>query len=235
MGMPQWVSISQAIKLTGKSENTIRRLIYELQKTNKELAAKVISKSPTGAYQIETTFLQSRYPLLSTNGNPMSSTHEIPTGNESTTHETTQTLDPVIKAKDETITVLKSQLEKQTADYKEQLNRRDEQMKMLLERMRENNIILQGLALPSPQKEQAIEPVGVVTGTKESNPAGTQAVPMDNSSGQPKEQPMSTKTEQKDQEKKHKAKPASRKSHKSKSTKQEQPRKKGFLSFLMGK
>jgi hypothetical protein len=233
--MPQWVSIAQAIKLTGKSENTIRRLIYELQKTNKELATKVISKSPTGAYQIETTFLQSRYPLLSTNENPMSSTHGIPTSTKSTTHETTQTLDPVIKAKDETIAVLKSQLEKQTADYKEQLNRRDEQMKMLLERMRENNIILQGLTLPSPQKEQTIEPAGVVTGTKESNPVGTRAVPMDNSSEQPKEQPMSTKAEQKDQEKKHRGKPASRKSQKSKSTKQEKPKKKGFFSFLTGK
>jgi hypothetical protein len=79
MGMFQWVSIAQAIKLTGKSENTIRRLIYNLQKTNKKLAEKVINKSPTGAYQIRTIFLQSRYPLLDTNEKPMSSTQEIPT------------------------------------------------------------------------------------------------------------------------------------------------------------
>jgi hypothetical protein len=108
-------------------------------------------------------------------------------------------------------------------------------MKMLLERMRENNIILQGLALPSPQKERVVEPVGVVTSTKESNPMSTQDVPMDSSNEQPKEQPMSTKAKQKDQEKKHKAKPASSKPQKSKSTKHEQPKKTGFFSFLTRK
>jgi hypothetical protein len=51
--MPQWVTIAEAIKLTGKSENTIRRLIYDIQKTNKDLATKVVTKSPTGSYQTD--------------------------------------------------------------------------------------------------------------------------------------------------------------------------------------
>src|SRR5438128_7764831 len=160
MGMPQWVTIAESIKLTGRSENTIRRLIYDLQKTNKDLYARVVKKSSTGAYQIEIGFLYSKYQALSTNDNPMSSSNEQPKGNHSPTHDPTHELGPIIKAKDETITVLKSQLEKQAIDFKEQLNRRDEHMKMMFERMRENNMIIQGLALPAPQKEEALEPLG---------------------------------------------------------------------------
>ena len=233
--MPQWVSITNAIKLTGKSENTIRRLIYETQKTNKELATKVITKSPTGAYQIETGFLYNKYPLH-TSEQPMSKKNGIPVGNNSSTQSDTQSLDPIIKAKDETISILKSQLEKQATEYKEQLNRKDEQTKMLLERMRENNIILQGLALPMPQREKPLEPLGVVTSTNESNQKVTHDVPMDRPTEQPKMQDMGIKSEQRSSTgKRIKPKSASSKSQRSKSIKTELLKKKGIFSFFRGK
>jgi hypothetical protein len=226
MGMPKWVTISEAIKLTGKSENTIRRLIYDLQKANRELAAKILHKTSTGAYQIEEDFLYSKYPPLSTSGQPKA--------NKAPTHQGTQELDPIIKAKDETIAILKSQLEKQAADFKEQLHKRDEQMKMALERMRENNIIIQQLALPSPQlalpspqkESTTIEPLEVVKGTQESNHEVTHDVPMGNSSGQPKHQNMGTKHKQ------------AKTSEKQKPKVNKQPKsqeKKGFFSFFRRK
>ncbi len=192
--MPQWVTIAEAIKLTGKSENTIRRLIYDLQKTNKELTARVIDKSPTGAYQIERGFLYSKYPPVSTNKQPTSSPNEQPIGNNSPTHQSTQEIDPIIRAKDETIAILKSQLEKQAADFKEQSNKRDEQMKMMFERMRENNIIIQGLALPAPQKEE----LEVIKGTNVGNHQNSHDVPMGSPNEQPKHQVMGTKHKQKE-------------------------------------
>ena len=217
--MPNWVTIAEAIKLTGKSENTIRRLIYDLQKTNKELAEKAIRKSSTGAYQIEEGFLHSKYPPVSTS--------EQPKSNSTPTHQGTQQLDPVIKAKDETIAILKSQLERQAADFKEQLHKRDEQMKMALERMRENNIIIQQLALPSPQKETTtIEPLEVVKGTHESNHQVTHDVPVGSSSEQPKHQNVGTKHKQ--AKTSEKQKPKVNKQSKSQE-------KKGFFSFLRGK
>ena len=227
--MPQRVTIAEAIKLTGKSENTIRRFIYDLQKTNKDLATKVVTKSPTGSYQIEAGFLYTKYPHVSTNDQPMSSPNEQPTGNHSPTHQPTHELDPIIKAKDETIAILKSQLEKQAADYKEQLNRRDEQMKMMFERMRENNIIIQGLALPVPQKEEALEPLGVVKDTHKS----THDVPMSGPNDQPKQQSMGTSHKQKQSVDKQKAIKGTHKQHPKITQKTtEQPKKKGFFSWL---
>jgi hypothetical protein len=212
--MPQWVTIGEAIKRTGKSENTIRRLIYEAQKTNQELAARVIQKSPTGAYQIETGFLYTKYPPVNTHEHPKGSTSEQPISNQSPPHQSTQAVDPTIQAKDETIALLKAQLEKQAVDYKEQLTKKDEQMKMLLDRMRENNIILQGLALPAPQKDKVLEPIEVVRGTHDGNHENTHDVPMSRPSGQPKNKVMSTKPKQK-----------------SKSKKSDQPNKKGLFGF----
>jgi hypothetical protein len=233
MGMPQWVTIAEAIKLTGKSENTIRRFIYDLQKTNKEVAARVITKSSTGAYQIEAGFLYTKYPHISTNGQPMSSPTEQPKGNNSPTHQTTQELDPIIKAKDETISILKSQLEKQAVDFREQLNRRDEQMKMMFERMRENNMIIQNLALPAPQKGDALEPVGVIKDTQASNHDDTHSVPLGSPSEQPKPPVVGTRHRQKrsgDRQKGVKA--THRQPQKLTQKPAEQPKKKGFLSWL---
>jgi hypothetical protein len=219
MGMSKWVTISEAIKLTRKSENTIRRLIYDLQKTNRELAAKAIRKSPTGAYQVDEDFLYSKYPSLSTRGQPKS--------DSAPTHLGTQELDPIIEAKDETIAILKSQLERQAADFKEQLHKRDEQMKMALERMRENNIIIQQLALPSPQKEPTtIEPLEVVKGTQESNHEVTRDAPMGNPFGQPKHQNMGIKHKQVKTSEKQKLKA-------SKQSKSQE--RKGFFSFFRRK
>lgn len=231
--MSQLVTIAEAIKLTGKSENTIRRFIYDLQKTNKDLATKVITKSPTGSYQIETGFLYSKYPHVSTNGQPMSSQTEQSTGNHSSTHQTTHELDPIIKAKDETIAILKLQLEKQVADYKEQLNRRDEQMKMMFERMRENNMIIQNLALPAPQKSDAIEPVGVIKNTQASNHEDTHDVPMSTPSEQPKPPVVGTRHKQKQSADRQKGVKGARKQQQKFTIKtEEQPKKKGLFSWL---
>lgn len=214
--MPKWVTIAEAIKITGKSENTIRRLIYNLQKTDKALFERVIIKSSTGAYQIETEFLSAKYPSLSTNEQVMGSTHEIPMGNHSPTHQSTQTPDPIIRAKDETIAILKSQLEKQASEYKEQLNKKDEQMKMMFERMRENNIIMQGPALPTPQKGTAQEHTGVITDTAEGIRKSTHDVPVGNQDEQPKTHVAGTKNQQK----------------KPRSKKPDKPKKKGILSWF---
>lgn len=217
--MPKWVTIAEAVKLTGKSENTIRRLIYELQRINKDLAANVIQKSSAGSYQIEEEFLYSKYPPVGTN--------EQPKGNNSTAHQGTQEIDPVITAKDETISILKSQLERQAADFKEQLQKRDEQMKMALERMRENNIIIQQLALPAPQKEPTtIETLETVKSTHESNHEVTHDVPTGNPSEQPKYQNMGTMHKQ--------AKTAEKQKLKINKRPKTQERK-GFFSFFRKK
>jgi hypothetical protein len=139
------LTLPQASKQTGKHEDTIRRLIKNLLKADQKAKEKIIQeqtprgfhylideeyllqhlqsfqmKKPKNSVNDKTALNQPlRQPLNNVAHQPMKSTNQ-PTYAE-------------VKAKDETIAILKKQLEE-----------KDEQIKTLLERGRETNVLLKG-------------------------------------------------------------------------------------------
>ena len=139
------LTLPQASKQTGKHEDTIRRLIKNLIKTDQKAKEKIKQEqTPRGFhYLIDEEYLlqhlqslQMKKPKNSVNDKtalnqplrqPLNNVaHQPPQG----THQPTYA---EVKAKDETIAILKKQLEE-----------KDEQIKTLLERGRETNVLLKG-------------------------------------------------------------------------------------------
>lgn len=139
------LTLPQASKQTGKHEDTIRRLIKSLLKTDQKAKEKIKQEqTPRGFHYLidEDYLLQHLQPLHikksknSVNGKtalnqplrqPLNNVAHQPLQNN---HQPTYA---EIKAKDETIAILKKQLEE-----------KDEQIKTLLERSRETNVLLKG-------------------------------------------------------------------------------------------
>jgi hypothetical protein len=157
------LTLPQASKQTGRHEDTIRRLIKNLLKTDSQAKEKIKQEQTVRGFHYlvdEEYLLQHLQPLQTRNSKnsvidktasnqpmnqrlnnvehqPMKNSHQAmfqPTLAE-------------LKAKDETIAILKKQVEA-----------KDEQIKTLLERSRETNILLRGYQdkylLEAPQKEK---------------------------------------------------------------------------------
>jgi predicted RNase H-like nuclease (RuvC/YqgF family) len=105
------INLKEAVNLTGKGLTTITRLARKYQNTKHV-------KKEGGQYYISKEWLTKIYPPVNHNNNVVNQ------GNESRT----------LEAKNETISILKSQLEQ-----------KDRQINELTERIRENNIIIQNL------------------------------------------------------------------------------------------
>lgn len=116
--MSKQLTISQARNLTGKHEDTIRRLIKKTQKELPKDAEKYI-KIINGAYTIDQDYLLARLQEQFPND-----TASTPPADQTTTAPL-----PQINAYEKTIEILQ-----------EQLKQKDKQIDQLLERNREQNI-----------------------------------------------------------------------------------------------
>jgi hypothetical protein len=154
--------ISQVSQLTGKHEDTIRRLIKHLLKTDPQATEKITQEKTVRGFHYlidEEYILKHVQPLH----HPASSKNDVDskTASNQPLHQSLnkdmqqplqqglrQPTYAELKAKDETIAILKKQLEQ-----------KDEQISQLLERGRETNVLLKGYQerylLEAPRGQQA--------------------------------------------------------------------------------
>ncbi len=153
------ITLPQASKQTGKHEDTIRRLIKNLLKTDPQAKDKIKQEQTVRGFHYiidEEYLLQHVQPLQTRNSknsanDKTASDQPLRQGLNKVEHQplknTYQPTYAEVKAKDETITILKKQLEE-----------KDGQIKTLLERSRETNILLKGYQdrylLDAPQKKK---------------------------------------------------------------------------------
>jgi hypothetical protein len=172
------ITLPQASKQTGRHEDTIRRLIKNLLKTDPQAKEKIKQEQTVRGFHYlvdEEYLLQHLQPLQTRNsknsGNdktasnqplhqPLNNVAHQPLKNS---HQAMyQPTVAEVKAKDETIAILKKQLEE-----------KDEQIKTLLERSRETNILLKGyqdkylLEAPQEKKEEKAVPDTGITSSDE--------------------------------------------------------------------
>jgi len=139
------LTLPQASKQTGKHEDTLRRLIKNLLKTDLQAKEKIKQEQTVRGFHYlidEEYLLQHLQPLQTKKSkksvnNKAASNQPLHQPMNNVAHQPlTNKPQPSyaeVKAKDETIAILKNQLEE-----------KDEQIKTLLERSRETNILLKG-------------------------------------------------------------------------------------------
>lgn len=216
------LTIQEASQVTGKSQKTIRRLIKRLLQTDKSASKKIQQVPYPGGftYKIEQDYLLGQF-QPPTPADTLSNSNRIPQSGQEDIHRIPSD-DPLLKSKDETISVLKTEIDQLHKTIGE-----------LLERDKERNILFHkfqdALMLEAPKQRVDTDNLSVQKVT-------SQDVQEDRQEGQAKPQSLDINHQQKEKKGKQEASKSNRKqSHKSKSTKQEQPKKKGFLSFLTGK
>jgi hypothetical protein len=221
------LSIAEAAQLTGRHEKTIRRWIKKHLDTDPQAKEKIVQESIASGftYRIDKDYLLSHSPTPLDSPPQQGGDHSPPQD----TRQTPQQTDQVIQAKDETIALLKEQLLLQ----QEQLRQKDEQIKTILERARETNVLLKGyqetLLLGAP-KNDAVDSTPPTQGAQSSEQSTVQS----NRQGR---QAESTGTNishrQKHQgERQRGAKATHRQPQKLAQKPTEQPKKKGFFSWL---
>ena len=176
MSNNDFLTIKEASKLTGKADITIRRLIKQKIKQNDEVSTQMIrrAQTPSGnVYEINKEYLLKELKLptqLSTQVSRQNEQSEysndeggyandkvkenesaetLKTKDEGGIHLSTQvSSQDLLKAKQETISILKGELFKKDEQLNikdEQIKKKDEQFSEFLERDREKNILLKGL------------------------------------------------------------------------------------------
>lgn len=136
-----YISITEAITLTGKSISTIRRWV---RKVAAEPDQTIVKKVPGVTSE---RYLISRDALLKEFSEPIPEPIQEP--DQIDTHEPMH---------DQFMSILQEQLQRQSA----QLEKKDEQIAQLLERLRETNILMNGyqnrlLTMQEPKTEPAHE------------------------------------------------------------------------------
>src|SRR4051794_28650207 len=142
--MSDYVTIPEAITLTGKSVSTIRRWV---RKVASEPNQNIVKKEPGITSE---RYLIQRDALLKEFGKAVQEQVQVNTLED--THEDSH---------EQFMDILREQLQRQG----EQLQKKDEQIAQLLERMRETNILMNNyqqrlLTLNSPQESMNIKPGG---------------------------------------------------------------------------
>ena len=159
------LTLPQAGKLTGRHEDTVRRLIKRLLKTDPQAAEKIKQEETVRGFHYlvdQEYLLQHLQPLQDTQHPQSDVTSErasdqpyyqpLNKGKHQPSHQAqqqglNQPTHAELKAKDETIAILKKQLEQ-----------KDEQIRQLIERGREANILLKGYQdkylLDAPRDQQ---------------------------------------------------------------------------------
>jgi hypothetical protein len=208
------LKLSQASELTGRHEDTIRRLIKNLLKTDPQAQEKIKQEQTVRGFHYlidEEYLLKHLQPLQKPSQSKDSATSKTASNqpyrqplNKGMQQPLQQGLhQPTyaeLKAKDETISILKKQLEQ-----------KDEQIRQFLDRTRETNILLKGY-----QDRYLIE----APGEKKEGETEKEKV---------RDNPVSAKPKPKLFQK------TSKQPKKTTRGQPEQPKKKGFFSFLRGK
>jgi sperm tail-like protein len=225
------ITLPQASKQTGKHEDTIRRLIKNLLKTDPQAKEKIKQEQTVRGFHYlidEEYLLRHVQPLQTRNSknsanNKTASNQPLRQGLNNVEHQPLKNSPQAmyqptyaeVKAKDETIGILKKQLEE-----------KDEQIKTLLERSRETNILLKGyqdkylLEAPQKRKEEKTAP-----NTEVKSPDKTEEKPIS-----PEKPAIKLKVKRKA------ARPKQKSVRQAKKPEKKAPqKKKGFLSFLIGK
>ncbi|MGI8419219.1 MAG: hypothetical protein ACR2LN_01090 [Candidatus Levyibacteriota bacterium] len=244
--MSDFITLQQASELSGKSLITIRRLVKELIESKDPEIKKVLkggklAENANVPYLIYREFLIEKLGLTNQTttheysnakvntqqGEPMSS--QMSKQNEqTTTHETTQDTGTsthlstqILQAKEETIAILK-----------DQLKQKDEQIKQMLERDRERNLLFKNfqsaLQIEAPKNPGAAEENSevIVTDIPEvSNQKNNQKVIT---------QEKKTTTQVTNHKAKSKQKSKELPKHFNKPAAPEKPQKKGFLKRIFG-
>lgn len=151
------ISIAEAAKLIGRHEKTIRRWIRKQLDTDPEAREKIVQEAIASGfgYRIDRNYLLAYFPSLLNTQTGQEAGHSPEQNTGQPTGQPSQPLDALIAAKDETIALLKEQVRQQ----QDELNRKNEQLNTMLERLREQNILLKGyqekylLEAPKAQKE----------------------------------------------------------------------------------
>jgi hypothetical protein len=219
------ITLPQASKQTGKHEDTIRRLIKNLLKTDPQAKDKIKQEQTVRGFHYiidEEYLLQHVQPLQTRNSknsadDKTASNQPLRQGLNNVEHQplknTYQPTYAEVKAKDETITILKKQLEE-----------KDGQIKTLLERSRETNILLKGYQdrylLDAPQKKKEERTDQNTEAKSPDKPVEKQTPPVK----------PAIKSELKQKE----ASPKQTRTKQPKKPEQKPPKKKGFFSFLRG-
>jgi hypothetical protein len=232
------ITLPQASKQTGKHEDTIRRLIKNLLKTDPQAKEKIKQEQTVRGFHYlidEEYLLQHLQPLQKRNsknsGNDKTASNQPPhqplnnVAHQPLKNSSQGMYQPTyaeVKAKDETIAILKKQLDE-----------KDEQIKTLLERSRETNILLKGYQdkylLEAPQEK------------KEENTVNNTEVKLSDGASEEQTPPVGVaiKSEVKQKEvslKQKSTKPqhqqAAKSSAQPKKAKPEKPKRKGFFSSI---
>lgn len=203
------LTLPQASEQTGKHKDTLRRLIKNLLKTDIEAKEKIKQEQTVRGfhYLIDEEYLLQHLQPLQTKTSKKSAKDKMASNQPMHQPMNNVAYQPLtnkhqpsyaeVKAKDETIAILKNQLEE-----------KDEQIKTLLERSRETNILLKGYQdkylLNAPGEQKVTKPIQADNDTPHKTPPNKQ----------------STKTI------------SNNKPHKFKPKKADKPKKKGFLSWF---
>jgi hypothetical protein len=219
------LTIQEASQLTGKSEKTIRRLIKHLLQTNKNAKSKIQQVPFPGGftYRIDEEYLKNQF-QSSPNMATLKSTPRLPQDGQEATPPEQENVN-LVKSKDETIAVLKTENDRLHQTIRE-----------LLERDKERNILFHkfqdALMLEAPNHR-------VDTNKLDTQVLDNQTVHNGRQDGQPKERILDIKEEQPETAKERGEQKLNRK-HPQKVTKQsrkpeKEQIKKRFFSFFRAK
>src|SRR4051794_28973681 len=227
-----FITISDAAKLTGRHEKTIRRWIKKQLDTDTQAQEKIVRDTIASGftYRVDKDYLLTHSPPLDTPPEQ--------TAGQDTVHppkQSTPPPNPLLAAKEETIALLKEQVRLQ----QEELSSKNDQLNTMLERLREQHILLKGYQekylLDAPREQNEVDsslditgqPTGKATGQDTAHPPeqGRQANPARMDTNHKQKEPTTTQK---------KGKSPNRKSEKG-AQKSEPPKRKGFFSFLKGK
>jgi hypothetical protein len=234
-----FITIAEAAKLTGRHEKTIRRWVKKQLEKDPHAKDRIVRDTIASGftYRVDKDYLLTNSPPLDTP--EQSSQHTTGQGTthnpEQSTGQPVHSSDPLIAAKDETITLLKEQVRQQ----QEELSSKNDQINTVLERLREQNILLKGYQekyLLNAPKSQEGAGSSLDTPEQSSQHAAGQGTVLPPEQGR-QANPASTGTNHKRKEAnlpRKGEKLANRQSEK-RSTKPDQPNKKGFFSFFRGK
>jgi hypothetical protein len=225
------ISIADAAKLLGRHEKTVRRWVKKQQATDPQSKGRIIQEAIASgfSYRVDRDYLLAHFPAQA-EGLPGQDSVRPPgedTGQH--TQQPTHPAGPLAAAKDETITILKEQVRQQ----QEELRSKNEQLNTMLERLREQNILLKGYQekylLEAPRE------VDSPLGTQGGQPTGQDTVYPTEPDGQAKPSSMDKNHKQKEPVGRRKGEKFTNKQNDGKSHKTEQPKRKSFFSFLRRK
>jgi hypothetical protein len=234
-----FITIAEAARLTGRHEKTIRRWIRKQLEKDPQARDKIVRDTIASGftYRVDKDYLLANSPPLDT---PEQSSQEA-TG-QGTVHQAEQSTgqpihppDPLMAAKDEVITLLKDQVRQQ----QEELSSKNEQIKTVLERLREQNILLKGyqekylLNAPKPQGDEGSPLDTPEQSSQEATGQGTVLPPEQGRQANPAN--AGTNHKRKEPAARQKGENFPSKQSEKKAIKSEQHKKKGFFSFLRGK